>query len=309
MGKKGKSKGKSKKSDRTGSSITVQRLKHKGSKHTPLEKIAEEADLVAVDADGTLVDWIPKATRLYNKILSEDGKRGVSEKYVRNVLAKVGPRRAFELLGYSGSDLERALTRYEQHFDIDAGNYDIIPGAVELIHYAKQNGRKVALVTNSDERYASTAVKTIVESYNAKFGTSKDASDILDYVRTNSKKPSGKALSEVLRKTGSKKAVMIGDEHKDLGEAEESGSYSIGVLGTYNSSHEFGDEPDRLAPDMSVLARQFKATFEKNSVKSGVKPGHMQTQLFDSYAEHTKDGSAEEMPFYATQLSAYRRAA
>ncbi len=181
------------------------------------------------DLDGTLVNSIHALTRCTNRTLSRFGLGPVSEERMMTIVGdgyKMQMRRA--LLAAGDADLihyEESLPVYLEIFAADCNyNMHAYDGIAELLAFAKENGIRMAVVSNKPHAQAVATVEYV-------FGT--DMFDVIVGEREGIPKkpdPSGALYAARQMRLEPEECLYFGDTNTDMRTGKNAGMPTVGVL-------------------------------------------------------------------------------
>lgn len=190
---------------------------------------------VLFDLDGTLVNSLEDLADSANYVLKKSGfSTHETEKYkyfvgdgIPKLIERVLPedKRTKDL---THKMLEAFMNRYRQHYMDKTRPYD---GAVELIDVLKNNGYKLAVITNKSHEMATMLTEKLFgDSFNAIFGK-------LDGFPA---KPDPMLTLKVISDFGlnPENCVFVGDSGIDIVTAKNAGCISIGCVWGFRGKRE-----------------------------------------------------------------------
>jgi len=210
------------------------------------------------DFDGTLVDSAPDLTRALDLALNRAGLPGVGlelgKQMVGHGAGKLVERAVQQVTNEQNVTMESPLCRLllsvflEEYEPICAETSVLYPGAMDLIHTLKDQGKKVGLVTNKPRRF----VELMLPAFNLH--------DAFDSIVAGDDLPTKKPQPDMVHRALSDldcaphEACLVGDSKADLGAAKAAGVASIlvsfGYAGDLNV-HDCG--ADRVIHDLMEL--------------------------------------------------------
>ncbi|MEM9232846.1 MAG: HAD hydrolase-like protein [Pseudomonadota bacterium] len=177
---------------------------------------------IIFDLDGTLVDSAPDLTAALNHVLETEGLNSVEPAIVRAYVghgAKALLIKGLELQGRELPDgdecealVERFISYYRAHI---ADRSCLFDGVVPCLDQLEGWGAALTVCTNKLESLAFPVLEAL--------GVKDRFSAILGRDTLVEHKPSGLPLREILRRTGRRTGVMIGDTATDLNAARNAG--------------------------------------------------------------------------------------
>ena len=212
------------------------------------------------DFDGTLVDSAPDLTRALDLALNRAGLPGVGlelgKQMVGHGAGKLVERAVQHVTNEQSVTMESPLCRLllsvflEEYEPICAETSVLYPGAMDLIHTLKDQGKQVGLVTNKPRRF----VELMLPAFNLH--------DAFDSIVAGDDLPTKKPEPDMVHRALSDldcapcEACLVGDSKADLGAAKSAGVASIlvsfGYAGDLNV-HDCG--ADRVIHDLMELLR------------------------------------------------------
>ena len=210
------------------------------------------------DFDGTLVDSAPDLTRALDLALNRAGLPGVGlelgKQMVGHGAGKLVERALQHVTNEQSVTMESPLCRLllsvflEEYEPICAKTSVLYPGAMDLIHTLKDQGKQVGLVTNKPRRF----VELMLPAFNL--------FDVFDSIVAGDDLPTKKPEPDMVHRALSDldcapyEACLVGDSKADLGAAKAAGVASIlvsfGYAGDLNV-HDCG--ADRVIHDLMEL--------------------------------------------------------
>jgi len=210
------------------------------------------------DFDGTLVDSAPDLTRALDLALNRAGLPGVGlelgKQMVGHGAGKLVERAVQHVTNEQTVTMESPLCRLllsvflEEYEPICAETSVLYPGAMDLIHALKDQGKQVGLVTNKPRRF----VELMLPAFNLH--------DAFDSIVAGDDLPTKKPQPDMVHRALSDldcapcEACLVGDSKADLGAAKAAGVASIlvsfGYAGDLNV-HDCG--ADRVIHDLMEL--------------------------------------------------------
>ena len=210
------------------------------------------------DFDGTLVDSAPDLTRALDLALNRAGLPGVGlelgKQMVGHGAGKLVERAVQHVTNEQSVTMESPLCRLllsvflEEYEPICAKTSVLYPGAMDLIHTLKDQGKQVGLVTNKPRRF----VELMLPAFNLH--------DAFDSIVAGDDLPTKKPEPDMVHRALSDldcapyEACLVGDSKADLGAAKAAGVASIlvsfGYAGDLNV-HDCG--ADRVIHDLMEL--------------------------------------------------------
>ena len=210
------------------------------------------------DFDGTLVDSAPDLTRALDLALNRAGLPGVGlelgKQMVGHGAGKLVERALQHVTNEQSVTMESPLCRLllsvflEEYEPICAKTSVLYPGAMDLIHTLKDQGKQVGLVTNKPRRF----VELMLPAFNLH--------DAFDSIVAGDDLPTKKPEPDMVHRALSDldcapyEACLVGDSKADLGAAKAAGVASIlvsfGYAGDLNV-HDCG--ADRVIHDLMEL--------------------------------------------------------
>ncbi len=171
------------------------------------------------DLDGTLVDSLPDLSHALNLQLAEGGLRRLEQAEVRLMIgdgAKKLVERAFAAAGQAQpADIESKVKRFlELYEEAPAQRTTVYPGVVETLSHLKEQGVKMAVVTNKPQEATEQVLAGL------------ELGHLFDVVvgagSARALKPDPAPLVLALEKlgVGKEQAVMVGDNANDVDAAK-----------------------------------------------------------------------------------------
>jgi phosphoglycolate phosphatase len=213
-------------------------------------------DLLVFDLDGTLIDSALDLALSVNAVRADAGLAPLAHEVVYTYVGNGAPMLIQRSLDAGPDDprVQRGLEffyRYYHEHMLD--NTDLYPGVREALDRWRDEGRKMAVLTNKPVRFT----KHIVEG----LGLSGHFGRLYGGNSFESKKPDPYGLQTIMRELGADQAetLMVGDSSVDVLTARNAGVAAAGV--TYGLRPETFDEhpPDILADSMPELAERLAA--------------------------------------------------
>ena len=192
-------------------------------------------DICLFDLDGTLTDPWLGITKSFQYALAAFG---IHEE-IGHLKKFIGPslREFFkENYSFSETDIEKAVIKYREYF-AEKGLYEneVYPGIPELLQKLKNDGKKMAVVTNKAAFYADI----ILKHFNLeRFFIYLSGDNFEGTLTKNGKRDLVNIALDKIDPKRKLSAVMIGDRKHDIIGANETGIDSIGVMWGYGSRNE-----------------------------------------------------------------------
>ena len=199
-------------------------------------------DLVMFDLDGTLIDSAPDLNAALNELLATDGLGPVTLDQTRTFIGN-GVRklveRAYVACGLPldaaglAEKVERMLPIYKRHL---VALTVPIPGAFAALDALRDEGRKLALVTNKP----TPAIAEILRH----FGIDGHFTAVVGAEAGHAPKPAPDMLLAAMRIAGVEagRSVMVGDGAADVGGARAAGAPVIVLAGGYGPEQASGGD-------------------------------------------------------------------
>lgn len=220
--------------------------------------------VLSFDLDGTLVHTAPEITEAINRTLAEVGLAPETEAQVtawigggtRETLLKVLAQRMVADPGLvERLRLDEVLARLERHYDALSGTRARpYPGAAEMLQDLREQGLRLACVTNKEKRFARKVLK----------GTG--LWDVFDLVvggdSLPQKKPHRSVMEHVLGVLGgeARRAAHVGDSDIDVETARQGGVEAWAVPWGYNGGRPVAEaRPQRMFTSLAEIAQHVAA--------------------------------------------------
>lgn len=217
--------------------------------------------LVIFDLDGTLLDSAPDLALAINLMLTDLGFEAAPEPVIRSWVGNGAQTLVSRALQYCGCDSSQdstyfndALTIFLAHYQAHLSTNSVLyKGVLATLKQLKQNGLRLALVTNKPLRFIEPILRAVELSgiFSVELG-----GDSLTV-----KKPHPEPLLHVCKQLGTlvEQAVMVGDSKNDILAAKAAGMQSVGLTYGYNYNEAISlQEPDVVLDDFSHLLNCFK---------------------------------------------------
>jgi phosphoglycolate phosphatase len=218
---------------------------------------------VLFDLDGTLIDSAPDIAAAVNELLALSGRRPLTVAAVTSMIGNGVEKLVERALNATGDPLSAEALEREQAVMLDiyarhlTGLTTLLPGVRETLDTLRQNGIRLGLATNKQQRF----IETVFDHFSL--------SSLFDVVIGGGpgivKKPAPDMLimaMQQLRATRSD-TVMVGDSTSDVQAAKAAGVRSVIVRGGYTSVPAEQLGADIVIDDMTGL------TAALESLKSG----------------------------------------
>lgn len=220
-----------------------------------------------VDLDGTMIDTLSDCVVALNQALNQLALKPVERAFVERALGK-GPedliRRTLEQAGANAALHEKSLQLYRHFYQSVNGQYaEIYPGVVEGLTALKNQGIKLACVTNKPTVFAQALLKQkrLNDFFNFIFGGDafkRKKPDPLPLLKTCD------ALNTVPAQT-----LMIGDSDNDALAARAAGCPVILVSYGYNHGKPIAAaDADQIIDRLDQIDRSW-STVVTSSITSG----------------------------------------
>ena len=206
---------------------------------------------VLFDLDGTLVDSAGDLRNALNAVLGERGLRSLPLEEVKGMIGDGASKLVERGLAATGGDPATLMETHRAFLALYEANASDLtrpyPGAVETLEALQAKGLPLAIVTNKP----AAATATLLEALDlARFFHVVVGGDTLAQ-----RKPHPAPILHALKGLGvpAEAALMVGDNHHDIGAARAAGTAAVAV--TYGYSHvphaELG--ADRLVDSLTEL--------------------------------------------------------
>lgn len=106
---------------------------------------------VVFDLDGTLIDSLPDVTKAVNLLLAEEDQPLLPQTVVNTFVGsgeKVLMQRLIAATAFTGTDAERLMPRFIEHYKTAAADTKLFPGAREVLDRLRRAGVPIGLCTN-----------------------------------------------------------------------------------------------------------------------------------------------------------------
>ncbi len=174
-------------------------------------------DYILFDWDGCLAKTLDVILELYRQLFVEFG----SPKTDQELISIWGDWRGPLRLGISEENLPKWIEKYKAGLISETPKVDLYPGAREMLQQLKENGKKLALLSSSENSSIELALDR--HSLRSFFETFLYAGDVEQH------KPHPEIIEKALSLMGGtqEKVIIIGDSKSDLGAAENAGIDSM----------------------------------------------------------------------------------
>jgi phosphoglycolate phosphatase len=206
-------------------------------------KPIKDVEAVLFDLDGTLADTAPDLIVALNRLREELGYEPVPDRQIRPFVSKGGLamlRAGFPDLKDAEAMLDRFLGLY---FERICDHTQLYAGMAEVLMRIERSGRRWAIVTNKP----TFLTKPLLE----KMMLDRRASVVVCGDTLPTRKPDPAMIHYALGgcRAGADRAVMVGDDQRDVDAAKAAGVTSILAGWGYFSGHESPDHwgADRIA--------------------------------------------------------------
>jgi phosphoglycolate phosphatase len=198
-------------------------------------------ELLIFDLDGTLIDSAPDLASSVNYMLKTLGREPFDEATIRSwvgngaqMLVKRALSGSINPKPLSQTFFKRALEIFLEHYEQNLVNKTALyPGVKETLEALSH--KRLAIATNKPERF----VKPIIQKLDI------DCFDFLVGGDTlHAKKPDPAMLLHILKRSGAREALMIGDSKNDILAAKNARLPSVAVTYGYNQ----GEDLAKLEP-------------------------------------------------------------
>ena len=190
-------------------------------------------EYILFDLDGTLTDSGPGIMNGFAYAVEKMGGQVEDKSHFKRF---VGPPLtvSFGILGYSGEDIDKAITIYREYYNNMGGCFEneVYPGIEDILTKLRAAGKKLIVATSKNAH----GTKVVLEH----FGLDK----YFDFVSASNDTDRQRKI-DVIRYaleqngiTDLKSAIMVGDRRYDIEASAEVGLDSIGVLYGYGSREE-----------------------------------------------------------------------
>lgn len=192
---------------------------------------------VLLDLDGTISDSLPGIAQSLRHALVTCGFDPLTDEEVRPL---IGPpfEHTLPALGISGSDIERVVVAYREHYDT-VGLFEnvVYPGIAEMLGELADAGHALVLATAKPQP---TAVRIIDHfGFTAAFALQVGATVEFGSHRRTKEEVITHALKQLgLSPRAEQPVVMVGDRHHDVDGATSNGVPCIGVTWGFGSRDE-----------------------------------------------------------------------
>ena len=212
-------------------------------------------NLILFDLDGTLTD--PKEG-ITNCVKYALGHFGIEEHNEKKLLKFIGPPLidSFkDFYGFSEDDAHLAIKKYRERFStIGILENSVMDGAVELLSYLKNSGKKIALATSKPILFA--------ERITEKYGLSEYFDYQVGAEMDGTRNYKNEVISYILELSGEKNlssVIMVGDRKQDILGAKKCNIASIGVKCGYAEESELEEAgADFIFDDLKKTLEFFK---------------------------------------------------
>lgn len=216
------------------------------------------AEAVLFDLDGTLVDTLPDLAEAANRTLAE---MGLPQRTLEEIATFVGQginelvRRALGAQAADREVLERAQTTFRRHYAaVNGAQSRLYPGAWETLAALRDEGRKLAVVTNKAAQFTLPLLE--------KLGIAPFFATVVSGDTLPVKKPDPAMLTHALAQFGGvapTAAVMVGDSRNDALAARALGMPVFLVTYGYSEGQPISEVPctaylDQLPEVINFLA-------------------------------------------------------
>lgn len=216
-------------------------------------------DLIMFDLDGTLVETAPEIFDATNDTLRYFDLPEVTQQQVNDWIGHGTRELLIQALAFSGKvpvatvrasdSLALSVSRFDKHYQQRCGTRSqLYPQVRETLTALRQQGVKLAVVTNKEGRYTSTVLNA------------HSLMPMLDAVVSGdtfpAKKPDPMGIHSCLSQFGvpPERALFVGDSSIDVATARNAGVRVWALPYGYNMGQPIeASAPDRVIPDCSVL--------------------------------------------------------
>jgi phosphoglycolate phosphatase len=215
-------------------------------------------DAIIFDLDGTLVDSLPDMVLALNRLLEDEGRRGLGETEVRPLIGRGASKMiqsSFLLTGDAihGDDLDKAVADYISYYkQFPAKESTVYEGVRVVLDELQGAGIKMGICSNKGYEM----VSLILKSFDlAKYFCGVTGGDSVAF-----NKPDGRHILETLKRmnVSSKNVLMVGDTVNDVAAALDAGLPVVAVDYGYSSS-------DELLSATKVVGGFFELSLAYNS--------------------------------------------
>ena len=216
-------------------------------------------DLIMFDLDGTLVETAPEIFDATNDTLRYFDLPEVTQQQVNDWIGHGTRELLIQALAFSGKvpdttvrasdSLALSVSCFDKYYQQRCGTRSqLYPQVRETLTALRQQGVKLAVVTNKEGRYTSTVLNA------------HSLAPLLDVVVSGdsfpAKKPDPTGIQSCLCQFGvsPERALFVGDSSIDVATARNAGVRVWALPYGYNMGQPIEDSaPDRVIPDCSVL--------------------------------------------------------
>lgn len=213
-------------------------------------------ELLVFDLDGTLIDSALDLALSVNAVRADQDLQPLPHETIYTYVGNGAPMLIQRALGPDADEaqVERGLRFFYGHYhEHMLDNTDLYPGVRESLDRWRDEGRKMAVLTNKPVKFT----RHIVEG----LGLAGHFGRVYGGNSFETKKPDPEGLDRIVHELAGAKAgtLMIGDSSVDILTARNAGVTSAGV--TYGLRPETFEEhpPDILADSMPELAAMLAA--------------------------------------------------
>lgn len=218
---------------------------------------------VLFDLDGTLIDSAPDIAAAVNELLALSGRGPLTVAAVTSMIGNGVEKLVERALNATGDPLSAEALEREQAAMLDiyarhlTGLTTLLPGVRETLDTLRQNGIRLGLATNKQQRF--------IEAVFDHFGLSSLFDVVIGGGPRIVKKPAPDMLIAAMQQLSATPAdtVMVGDSTSDVQAAKAAGVRSVIVRGGYTSV-----PAEQLGADI-VIDNMTGLTAALESLKSG----------------------------------------
>jgi phosphoglycolate phosphatase len=218
---------------------------------------------VLFDLDGTLIDSAPDIAAAVNELLALSGRGPLTVAAVTSMIGNGVEKLVERALNGTGDPLSAQALEREQAAMLDiyarhlTGLTTLLPGVRETLDTLRQNGIRLGLATNKQQRF----IETVFDH----FGLSSLFDVVIGGGPGIVKKPAPDILIAAMQQLSATPSdtVMVGDSTSDVQAAKAAGVRSVIVRGGYTSVPAEQLGADIVIDDMTGL------TAALESLKSG----------------------------------------
>jgi phosphoglycolate phosphatase len=207
--------------------------------------------LAIFDSDGTLADTLPWMRSIFNEVAATHGLKRVEPEEDEQLRLLHG-RQLLKALRLPLWKLPRVTRDFRERMSAHQGRFELFPGIAESLRRIVAAGIRVAIVSSNSrenvERVLGREISKLIHEFDCGASMFRKAAKV----------------RRVLRKSGLKRAIYIGDEVRDAEAARQVGiaygavawgHHSIAMLQKHNPEESFcapAEIADRLCGDGGV---------------------------------------------------------